>query len=77
MVDAPYALGADPATRLAESLAKSGLLAPGALVLVEHAAMDEGPRPDGFCVEREKRYGSTAVDLLRFDSALPIEDIDR
>ena len=29
MVDAPYALGADPATQLAESLVKSGLLASG------------------------------------------------
>ena len=77
MVDAPYALGADPATQLAESLVKSGLLASGALVLVEHAAADEGPRPDGFIVEREKRYGSTAVDLLRFDGSLTIEDIDR
>ena len=77
MVDAPYALGADPATQLAESLVKSGLLTSGALVLVEHAAADEGPRPDGFIVEREKRYGSTAVDLLRFDGSLTIEDIDR
>ena len=52
-------------------------MASGALVLVEHAAADEGPRPDGFIVEREKRYGSTAVDLLRFDGSLTIEDIDR
>lgn len=65
LVDAPYALGAEPAERLAAALAAAGLLAPGALMLVEHAAKDAGPRPAGFEVVREKRYGATAVDLLR------------
>ena len=68
LIDAPYALGADPAERLLGSLSSSGLLAPGAVALVEHAASDTGPRPEGFTVEREKRYGITAVDLLRFEA---------
>lgn len=68
LIDAPYALGADPAERLLDSLSSSGLLAPRAVVLVEHAASDAGPRPEGFTVEREKRYGITAVDLLRFEA---------
>ena len=76
MVDAPYALGAAPAVQLAEALAESGMLAPGALVLAEHAATDEGPRPCGFSLEREKRYGSTAVDLLRFDGPFGAQDDD-
>ncbi len=70
MIDAPYALGAAPAEELLSALAKAGLLAPRAVALVEHAAADTGARPEGFAVEREKRYGSTAVDLLRFESAM-------
>lgn len=66
VIDAPYALGADPAVRLLDALADAGMLAPRAVALCEHAASDEGPRPDRFEVEREKRYGITAVDLLRF-----------
>lgn len=65
LIDAPYALGAAPACRLLEALSASGMLADGAIALVEHAASDAGPRPDGFDVVREKRYGITAVDLLR------------
>lgn len=66
VIDAPYALGADPAVRLLDALADAGMLAPRAVALCEHAASDEGPRLDRFEVEREKRYGITAVDLLRF-----------
>ena len=66
VIDAPYALGADPAVRLLDALADAGMLAPRAVALCEHAASDEGPRPGRFGVEREKRYGITAVDLLRF-----------
>lgn len=66
-IDAPYALGAEPACDLLEALARRGLLSPFALAIAEHAAGDAGPRPEGFSVVREKRYGSTAVDLLRLD----------
>lgn len=69
MIDAPYALGAEPANELLSALASAGLLAPRAIALVEHAANDAGARPEGFIVEREKRYGITAVDLLRFEPA--------
>lgn len=67
LVDAPYALGAAPAVELLEGLAATGSLASGALALVEHAASDDGARPAGFGVVREKRYGGTAVDLLRLE----------
>lgn len=66
-IDAPYALGAEPACALLDSLRTQGLLAPGALALIEHAASDAGARPAGFRVVREKRYGITAVDLLQVD----------
>ncbi len=68
LVDAPYAYGAEPAERLARACAAQGLLAPGALLLCEHAAGDAAPAPAGFDVVREKRYGSTCVDLLRLAS---------
>ena len=67
MVDAPYALGAKPALDLVEGLIAAGLLAPCAVLLVEHDAQDAGPRPEGFTVVREKKYGKTAVDLLRYE----------
>ncbi len=65
LIDAPYDLGAEPAERLLSALSQRGMLAPGAVALVEHRASDAGPRPAGFAVEREKRYGITAVDVLR------------
>ena len=42
------------------------LLAPGAFALFEHAAADAGAHPAGFETVREKRYGITSVDLLRW-----------
>lgn len=71
LVDAPYALGAEPAERLLAALAAAGALAPGAIAIAERAAADAGPRPAGFSVLREKRYGGTAVDLLRLDEPAP------
>lgn len=68
MLDPPYALGAGPVEELLASLAGAGSLASGALAVCEHAARDAGPRPAGFEVLREKRYGITAVDLLRYTS---------
>lgn len=65
MIDAPYALGAAPAEELLAALAHAGLLAKGAVAVVEHAMADAGPKPAGFAVERQKRYGATGVDLLR------------
>lgn len=65
LLDPPYALGSAPVAALLEALAARGMLAPGALALHEHAAADPGARPTGFTVLREKRYGITAVDLLR------------
>ena len=66
-IDAPYALGAEPAESLLSALAATGQLSPDAIAIVEHAAEDAGARPDGFTVVREKRYGSIAVDLLRMN----------
>jgi len=51
---------------LLQDLAQQGLLASGAYVLFEHAAADAGAHPAGFETVREKRYGITSVDLLRW-----------
>lgn len=66
LLDPPYAFGAEPAEKLLQGLAESGLLAPGAVAIFEHAAAGEGAHPAGFEILREKRYGITAVDVLRY-----------
>ena len=66
LLDPPYAFGAEPVEELLQNLAQQGLLAPGAFALFEHAAADAGAHPAGFETEREKRYGITSVDLLRW-----------
>lgn len=68
LLDPPYAFGAEPVEQLLGDLARNGMLAPRAIAIFEHAAADAGAKPQGFTVEREKRYGITAVDLLRYQS---------
>lgn len=64
VIDPPYALGPAPAEELLGALAAHGLLAPGAIALFEHRSDMPGARPAGFELLREKRYGSTTVDVL-------------
>ena len=66
LLDPPYAFGAEPVEELLQNLSQQGLLAPGAFALFEHAATDAGAHPAGFETVREKRYGITSVDLLRW-----------
>ena len=66
LLDPPYAFGAEPVEELLQNLSQQGLLAPGAFALFEHAAADSGAHPVGFETVREKRYGITSVDLLRW-----------
>lgn len=66
LLDPPYAFGAKPVEELLQNLAQQGLLIPGAYALFEHAAADAGAHPAGFVTVREKRYGITSVDLLRW-----------
>lgn len=73
LLDPPYALEADVVAALLEDLARCGLLAAGALAVVEHAAATPGARPAGFTVLREKRYGITAVDLLQQTDEVPAD----
>lgn len=68
LLDPPYAFGSEPVENLLSALASHDLLAPGAIAIFEHAADAPGAHPAGFETEREKRYGKTAVDLLRYRS---------
>lgn len=64
LLDPPYAMAADEVSALVIALDQAGALAPGAVVLYEHAASAPGIWPEGFELLREKRYGITAVDVL-------------
>lgn len=65
VLDPPYADDASWVASIVDALAKGGALAPGALVLYERAAT--APVLELPCLEpcKSKRYGQTAVDLLR------------
>lgn len=77
LLDPPYAFGAEPVERLLENLAAHGQLGPHAIALFEHAFQDAGARPAGFVVEREKRYGITAVDLLRWEDSADVDAVEK
>lgn len=65
LMDPPYALGTAPAEELLAALAERDLLAPGAIALFERSTDTPALAVPGFTSLREKRYGGTAVDLLR------------
>jgi 16S rRNA (guanine966-N2)-methyltransferase len=61
-LDPPYATGGPQLAALLTSLAGSGWLRPGALVVVERSRRDgEWTWPDGFEGLRAKRYGETML----------------
>ena len=66
LIDPPYALGTAPAEALLVDLAAHALLASGAVALFERAAATPALRVEGFEPLREKRYGKTFVDILRY-----------
>lgn len=65
ILDPPYDFDPADVSAFVERLAASGSLADDALVLYEHASAKPGLDPLGFIEERDKRYGSTSVQLLR------------
>lgn len=66
LIDPPYALGADPAEELIAGLRAHGLLAPRAVVLFERTVSTPDLSVEGFENVRNKRYGQTCIDLLRY-----------
>lgn len=65
ILDPPYDFDPVDVSGFVERLAASGCLDKDALVLYEHASAKAGLSPAGFTQERDKRYGSTSVQLLR------------
>ena len=63
--DPPYgsALGA----KALASAREGGWIAPGAIIVVEHAAGEELPAMDWLSVVDQRRYGETMVAILRAD----------
>ncbi len=59
LVDPPYASGEAP--RVLASLAGTGILAPGATLVLESSRRDELATPAGLVVLDERRYGDTKV----------------
>lgn len=66
LLDPPYAFGTEPVAALLRDLASGGLLAPGAIVLFERSGKIDALSVEGFEYLREKRYGKTNVDVLRY-----------
>ena len=65
ILDPPYAFPAQTVASLLENLAAHGMLRDGAIALYEHARASTGVEAAGFIELRDKRYGSTSVQLLR------------
>ena len=68
LLDPPYATEAARVSALVERLAQAGSLSEGALVVYERSDSAPGIAPAGFSAVKQKRYGITAVDLLRRDA---------
>ena len=67
-LDPPYATDAGQVGALVDSLATAGLLADGCLVLYERSSgSPELSLSCGSRVVKQKRYGTTCVDLLRIE----------
>ena len=69
-LDPPYALAALESLGMVASLAKAGALANDAIVVYEHALStnadaDEAELSCGFALSSRKKYGETAIDILR------------
>lgn len=62
-LDPPYALEAANVEKLVGALMTSGQLAPGAIVVYEHAAKSSGLDISGLPVKKTKSRGITALDL--------------
>lgn len=64
MLDPPYALGEDELGAVLADLAGKGWIGEGSLVVVERGSRSpETVWPDGFEVERVRKYGDTRVEI--------------
>lgn len=66
MLDPPYRMGTDVVSELVLSLVKHGLLADSCVVVFERDKKTPPLVLEGFEQVKEKTYGSTGVDVLRY-----------
>lgn len=69
-LDPPYAVEAGRVSSLVDLLAASGRLAPGAIVVYEHAAASAGLGSEGLLAKKTKKHGITAVDLYVWEQSI-------
>lgn len=68
--DPPYRIDAAEVSHILEVLAGSGAIAPGALIVYEHARDGAMTWPEGFVGEHARSYGDTGVSLARYEGGL-------
>ncbi len=71
LCDPPYAETARAVEALAALIATPGIVAPGARIVIEHAARDAVVAPRGTTHERTRRYGDTALSSWRVPTGDP------
>ena len=64
LADPPWA-DTTSAQAIAALLATDGVVAPDAIIAVEHASRDEPPAFEGRALDRTRKYGDTAISLFR------------
>jgi 16S rRNA (guanine966-N2)-methyltransferase len=67
LLDPPYRLDAGQIASLVSELASRDLLEDGAIVVYEHESGRSVTWPDAVCAVAVKRYGTTEVDIARFE----------
>lgn len=67
LLDPPYTLDAAEVGRLLSDLADTGSIDEGAVVSWEHGSNAPARWPEGFEPIAEKRYGTTTIELGRFE----------
>lgn len=72
LADPPYRQG--QVARLATLCAAGGLLAPGGLLVVEHAPQETPPEQSGLKLTDQRRYGQTMLSFLSTPSAQPLAE---
>lgn len=65
-VDPPYRIDQTRVAKVLAKLGKAGAVEFGAPVAWEHSIGSKMPEPEGFAIERDYKYGDTAVTLLRY-----------
>ena len=65
LLDPPYRISSSQVAGLIDALAGEGFLSADALVVYEHASSASPVAPEGFEIDRTRRYGSTSVTMMR------------